>query len=83
MKISVYKVEYGKSEGRISWKHIPLSPGEYICSITEFTSDFSSRDYFVFETPRTIDVIAYIFSFLRPYFEQTRLQWLDELLGGV
>lgn len=31
----------------------------------------------------TIDVIAHIFSYLRPYFEQTRLQWLDELLGGV
>lgn len=30
----------------------------------------------------TVDVIAHIFSFAKPYFPQTRSLWLDELLGG-
>lgn len=30
----------------------------------------------------TVDVIAHIFSFAKPYFPQTRSQWLDELLEG-
>lgn len=30
----------------------------------------------------TVDVIAHIFNFSRPYLPQTRSQWLDELLGG-
>ena len=31
----------------------------------------------------TVDVIAHIFSHMRPYLEQTRSEWLDELLGGA
>ena len=31
----------------------------------------------------TVDVIAYLFSFVKPYQGNTRSQWLDELLGGV
>lgn len=30
----------------------------------------------------TVDVIAHIFNFAKPYLPQTRSQWLDELLGG-
>ena len=30
----------------------------------------------------TVDVIAHIFNFAKPYFPQTRSQWLDELLVG-
>ncbi len=31
----------------------------------------------------TVDVIAHIFTYMKPYRGQTRSEWLDELLGGV
>lgn len=30
----------------------------------------------------TVNVIAHIFSYMKPYLKQTRSKWLDELLGG-
>lgn len=30
----------------------------------------------------TVDIVAHIFSHMKPYLEETRSEWLDELLGG-
>jgi site-specific DNA-cytosine methylase len=30
----------------------------------------------------TVDIVAHIFSYMKPYLKETRSEWLDDLLGG-
>lgn len=61
MKISIFKVIVNREIGKFSWRHIPLLPSDYVCSITGFEYSPMQYDSICFETSSKEKYVLHIF----------------------